>query len=135
MKAVGDTLLYRLSKVSFVKVLKSFKQDRTNAYETFLKTDVPFTLPEYVVKDMSTLLLEQFYPRSEVVYRSGDSDCDHFYIVYEGELTATAELSIPREVKLPKSGEVLAKTTQCDYFVKKLKRGDMFGLDELCSGE
>ena len=95
VKAVGETLLYRLSKVSFVKVLKTYRQDRTNAYETFLKTEVPFTFPEYVVKDMSTLLLEQFYPRSEVVYKSGDSECDHFYIVYEGELTATAELSIP----------------------------------------
>ena len=96
MKAVGDTILYRLSKVSFVKVLKTYRQDRTNAYETFLKTDVPFTFPEYVIKDMSTLLLEHFYPRSEIVYNSGDSESNHFYIVYEGELTATAELSIPQ---------------------------------------
>ena len=58
LEAVGDTILYHLPKLSFLKVLKQYRQERCMAYEAFLKSQVLFTLPEYTIKEMSHELLE-----------------------------------------------------------------------------
>lgn len=76
----------------------------------------------------------QFFAADEVVYESGDTNCDALYFVEEGKVQVQALVTISQETMIPTSRTDWERTrTEIDvlYFVKQINAGGFFGLDEL----
>ena len=91
-------------------------------------------MPYFLIQSMSTVLFQQIYTTDDIVYNSGDSNCDHLYFVFGGKLKVEAIVDIVQENRYPIANQrwkVEKNEYLVSYLVKEISEGDVFGLEEL----